>query len=129
MLLHPSSLAEQATDTDTLHVCTAAADTLVQYTLGSQPGDYVIITALSKDQLVWNVTYTTRPQVAAPLPLPFNASLHSKGRSGQADPQIGAVRDVQDLVLAVSFKLQTPGVVRCSSPSHTCTYRVLNGMH
>lgn len=73
----------------------------MQYTLGSVPGDYVIITAFSKDQLVWNVTYTTRPQVAAPLPLNFNASLHSRG-SSNLDPQIGAVRDVQDLVLAVS---------------------------
>lgn len=40
--------------------------------------------------------------MAAPLPLPFNASLHAAGvRAGAADPQIGAVRDVQDLVLTV----------------------------
>jgi hypothetical protein len=75
----------------------------LQYTLGDQPGDYVVITALSKDQLVWNVTYTTRPVVAARLPLPFNATLHHQVRSGAADPQIGAVRDVQDLVVTVSL--------------------------
>lgn len=73
----------------------------LQYALGSAPGDYVIITALSKDQLVWNVTYTTCPVVAPPLPLPFNASIHQRPRAGQADPQIGAVNDVQDLVLTV----------------------------
>jgi len=75
--------------------------THAQYALGSAPGDYVIITALSKDQLVWNVTYTTRPLVAPQLPLPFNVSLHQRLQNGQADPQIGSVQDVQDLVLTV----------------------------
>lgn len=75
----------------------------IHYTLGAEPGDYVIITALSKDQLVWNVTFTTRPLVAPRLELPVNASLHSAGvRAGQVDPQIGTVVGVQDLVLTVS---------------------------
>jgi hypothetical protein len=76
----------------------------LQYALGAAPGDYVIITALSKDQLVWNVTYTTRPMVAAPLPLPINATMHQRLQTGAADPQIGLVRGVQDLVLTVSYR-------------------------
>ena len=75
----------------------------LQYALGATPGDYIIITALSKDQLVWNVTYTTRPVVAPQLQLPFNPSLHQRLAAGQADPQIGAVTNVQDLVLTVSW--------------------------
>jgi hypothetical protein len=73
----------------------------LQYALGAEPGDYIIITALSKDQLVYNVTYTTHPVVAAPLPMPFNPTLHQRLQTGAADPQIGSVRGVQDLVLTV----------------------------
>jgi hypothetical protein len=51
-----------------------------QYTRGRVPGDYIIITAFKKDQRINNVTYTSLPSAAPPLPLPVDSvfNQHSK---------------------------------------------------
>jgi hypothetical protein len=50
---------------------------------------------------VVNTTLTTRPIAAAPLPLPFNASIHQNLVAGQADPAVGPVYSVEDLAVTL----------------------------
>jgi hypothetical protein len=64
----------------------------VQYTRGKEPGDYIIIAAFKKDQRINNVTYTTRPSAAVPLPLPVDPVLHQKQLSSQQETIVGIVR-------------------------------------
>lgn len=73
----------------------------LQYTFGKVPGEYIIIKALKKDQLMYNITYTTTPAAAPNLPLPFNPRIHQDLVEGQADPVVGTVRSVDDLAVTI----------------------------
>lgn len=59
------------------------------------------------------MTYTVTPLVAPPLPLPFNATLHQPLQAGAADPVVGSMGDVTDLLLTV----RASGVCWCACAS------------
>eukprot|EP00878_Enallax_costatus_P021703 GHUV01022993.1.p1 GENE.GHUV01022993.1~~GHUV01022993.1.p1 ORF type:complete len:782 (+),score=180.67 GHUV01022993.1:214-2559(+) len=75
--------------------------TVIQYTVGKVPGEYIIIKALKKDQLMYNLTYTTTPRVAPKLRLPFNASIHEQLVEGEADPVVGTILTVRGLAVTI----------------------------
>eukprot|EP00775_Hariotina_reticulata_P006912 gene6912-7128_t len=74
--------------------------TVIQYTRGKVPGDYIIIKALKKDQQMYNITYTPTPVVAPPLPRVLDPSLAAAQGSKQ-ETTIGAITSVQDLVVTL----------------------------
>ncbi|WIA23478.1 hypothetical protein OEZ85_000223 [Tetradesmus obliquus] len=86
--------------------------TVIQYTRGKLPGDYIIITAFKKDQRISNVTYTTRPSAALPLPLPVDPVVHQPLLSSQQETVVGTVRRREGL--AVTLWNQRRG--SCSRP-------------
>ncbi|KAF8061104.1 BAK1 [Scenedesmus sp. PABB004] len=69
--------------------------------LGDRVPDTAAAALCRAAQYVCNVTYTTRPAAAHALPLPFNASLHQPLLEGQADPAVGAVYTLEDLVITL----------------------------
>lgn len=83
----------------TSHVLLLSA-VVLQYVRGRLPGDYVV-TIYKKDQRMNNVTYTIRPYVAPPLPLPINPSIHSDLVTFRADPAVGPVYSREDVAVTL----------------------------
>lgn len=74
---------------------------LAQYTRGKVPGEYIIIKANKKDQLMNNITYTTERDVAPKLPLPVDPAIHRPLLANQVQPVIGTVHGVDELELTL----------------------------
>jgi hypothetical protein len=74
---------------------------VLQFQRGQVPGEFIIQQALKKDQLMYNVTYTTRNLAAKPLPLNYDPAAIGGLSTSAASPATGLVHNVSDMQFAI----------------------------
>lgn len=72
-----------------------------QFQRGSVPGEFIIQQALKKDQLMYNITYTTRNLAAKPLPLNVDPAVQGSLVAGSASPVTGLIHNVSEMQFAI----------------------------